>query len=81
MEKKQNTQASAVAQIPGKLAGMATMFTESAKGAKQQKIAEGQAQQIMENRESMGQTMGGYRRKRKNHVEENATRKVKKKIT
>ena len=57
--------ASAVAQIPGKLAGMATMFTESAKGAKQQKIAEGQAQQIMENRESMGQTMGGYRRKRR----------------
>ena len=53
----------AATKIPGKLVEAATTFNEHKKAASQQKIAEGQAQQIMENRESM--SIGGYRRKRR----------------
>jgi len=55
----------AVTKIPGKLTEFATSFTENRKSAAQSKIAEGQAQQIMENRQAQMGTVGGYRRKRR----------------
>ena len=57
--------AGAVVKIPGKLAGIMGSFTESAKSASQEKISQGQAQQIMENRQSQMGSVGGYRRKKR----------------